>query len=54
VLRYSDYEYAEDFRKAMHLLTKDAVLDFNVSLSTYYLEYDADLSVEYDRKELAA
>ena len=51
---YSDDEFAEDFRRAMHLLTKDAVLDFKVSLSAYYLEHDADLSVEYDRQELAA
>ena len=51
---YSQDEYAEDFRRAMHLLTKDAVLDFKVSLSLYYLEHDADLSVEYDRQALAA
>ena len=51
---YSDTEYAEDFRRAMYLLTKDAVLDFKVSLDLYYLEHDADLSVEYDRQELAA
>ena len=51
---YSDTEYAEDFRRALHLLTKDAVPDFKVSLSAYYLEHDADLSVEYDRQELAA
>ena len=51
---YSDEEYAEDFRKAMHLLTKDTVLDFKVSLNCYYLEHDADLSVEYDRQALAA
>ena len=51
---YSEDEYAEDFRKAMHLLTKDAVPDFKVALSLYYLEHDADLEVEYDRKELAA
>jgi hypothetical protein len=30
------------------------VLDFKVSLNCYYLEHDADLSVEYDRQELAA
>ena len=51
---YSDEEFAEDFRKALHHLTKDAVLDFKVSLSANYLEHDADLSVEYDRHELAA
>ena len=51
---YSDEEYAEDFRQALHLLTKDAVLNFKVSLSAYYLEHDADLSIEYDRQALAA
>jgi len=50
---YSQEEYAEDFRRAMHLLTKNAVPDFKVSLSLYYLEHDADLEVEYDRQELA-
>ena len=51
---YSQEEYAEDFRKAMHLLTNDAVPNFKVSLNAYYLGHDADLSVEYDRQELAA
>jgi hypothetical protein len=51
---YSQEEYAEDFRRALHLLTKDVVPDFKVSLSLYYLEHDADLSVEYDRLDLAA
>ena len=50
----TDEEYAENFRKAMHLLTKNAVPDFKVSLALYYLEHDADLEVEYDRQELAA
>ena len=51
---YSQDEYAEDFRKAMHLLTKDAVLDFKVALNAYYLEHDPDLEAEYSREELAA
>jgi len=51
---YSDEEYAEDFRRALHLLTKDAVPDFKVSLNAYYLEHDPDLEIEFDRKELAA
>ena len=51
---YSDTEYAEDFRRAMHILTKNVTLDFRVSLDLYYLEHEADLSVEYDRQELAA
>ena len=51
---YSEDEFAEDFRKAMHLLTQEVTLDFRVSLDLYYLEHDADLSVEYDRQELAA
>jgi len=51
---YSQEEYAEDFRRAMHLLTKDAVPDFRVSLNAYYLEHDPDLEVEYDRQELMA
>ena len=51
---YSQEEYAEDFRRAMHLLTQDAVPDFKVSLNMYYLERDPDLDVEYDRQELAA
>ena len=50
---YSEDEFAEDFRKAMHLLTQEVTLDFRVSLDLYYLEHDADLSVEYDRAELA-
>jgi len=29
---YSQEEYAEDFRRVLRLLTKDAVLDFRVSL----------------------
>ena len=51
---YSDEEFAEDFRKALHLLTKDVAQDFKVALNAYYLEHDPDLEVEYDRKELAA
>jgi len=51
---YSDEEYAEDFRKALHLLTKDAVPDFKVSLNCYYLEHEPDIEVEYSRQELAA
>ena len=51
---YSDEEYSEDFRKALHLLTKDAVPDFKVSLNLYYLEHEPDFEVEYDRQELAA
>ena len=52
---YSQEEYAEDFRKAMHLLTKDVVEpDFKVSLNAYYLEHDPDLEIEYSREELAA
>ena len=51
---YSQEEYAEDFRRALHLLTKDAVPDFNVSMDLYYLEHDPDLEVEYDRQDLAA
>ena len=44
----------EDFRRALHLLTKDAVPDFKVSLNLYYLEHEPDFEVEYDRQELAA
>ena len=51
---YSQDEYAEDFRRALHLLTKDAALDFKVALNAYYLEHDPDLEVEFDRSELAA
>ena len=52
---YSQEEYAEDFRKAMHLLTKDvAEPDFKVALNCYYLEHDPDLEVEHSREELAA
>ena len=51
---YSEDEYAEDFRKAIRLLTKDASLDFKVALSLYYLEHDPDLHVSFDRSELAA
>ena len=51
---YSQEEYAEDFRRAMHLLTKDAVLDFKVSLNAYYLEHEPDLEIEFDQQELAA
>ena len=50
---YSDEEYAEDFRRALHLLTKDAVPDFKVSLNCYYLEHEPDIEVEYSRQELA-
>jgi len=50
---YCQEEYAEDFRKALHLLTKDVVPDFKVSLNCYYLEHDPDFEVEYDRRELA-
>ena len=46
-------EYAEDFRKAIRLLTKDVTLDFKVALSLYYLEHDPDLHVTFDRQELA-
>jgi hypothetical protein len=51
---YSEDEYAADFKKAMSILTKDVTLDFKVSLSLYYLEHDADLAVEYSRKDLSA
>jgi hypothetical protein len=51
---YSQEEFAEDFRKALHLLTKDVALDFKVAISLYYLEHDADLEAEYTRQELAA
>ena len=51
---YSQDNYAEDFRKAMHLLTKDVALDFKVAISCYYLEHDPDLEIEYSREELAA
>ena len=51
---YSHEEYAADFRRALHFLTKDVVPDFRVSLNCYYLEYEADLAVEYSREELAA
>jgi len=51
---YSQDDFAEDFRRALHLLTKDVSQDFKVALSLYYLEHDADLEVEYDRAELAA
>ena len=51
---YSDEEYAEDFRRALYLLTKDAVPDFKVSLNCYYLEHEPDIEVEYSRQELAA
>ena len=51
---YSDEEYSEDFRRALHLLTKDAVPDFKVSLNCYYLEHEPDIEVEYDRQELVA
>jgi len=50
---YSQEEFAENFRRAVHLLTKDVVPDFKVSLNCYYLEHDPDLEVEYDRRELA-
>ena len=50
----SQEDYAEDFRRALHLLTQNATLDFKVSLYLYYLEHDPDLSVEYNRQELAA
>jgi len=53
-IAYSEDDYAEDFRKAMSLLTKDATHDFKVSLSLYYLEHDPDLHVTFDRQELAA
>jgi hypothetical protein len=51
---YSEDEYAADFKKAMHFLTKNTTLDFKVSLSLYYLEHDADLAVEFSRKDLSA
>jgi hypothetical protein len=51
---YSQDEYAENFRKALHLLTKDVLQDFKVALNMYYLEHDPDLEVEYSRQELAA
>ena len=50
---YSEDEYAEDFQKAMRLLTKEVLQDFNVSLSLYYLEHDPDLYVSFDRQDLA-
>ena len=51
---YSEEEYAEDFRRAMHLLTKDVSQDFQVSLSAYYyLEHDPDLYVSFERQDLA-
>jgi hypothetical protein len=51
---YSEDEYAADFKKAMGILTKDVTLDFKVSLSLYYREHDADLAVEFSRKDLSA
>jgi hypothetical protein len=51
---YGEDEYAEDFKKAMHLLTKDVTQNFKVSLALYYLEHDADLAVEFSRKDLSA
>ena len=52
----SEEEFAEDFRRAVHLLTQNvsAELQFRASLDLYYLEHEADYSVEYDRQELAA
>jgi hypothetical protein len=50
----SEDEFADEFRRAIHTLTKDVTLDFKVSLHLYYLEHDPDLAVEFDRKELAA
>jgi hypothetical protein len=51
---YSEDEYAADFKKAMSILTKDVTPDFKVSLGLYYLEHDADLAVEFSRKDLSA
>jgi hypothetical protein len=50
----SEEDFAEDFRRAMHRLTKDVTQDFRVSLSLYYLEHDPDLYMSFDRQELAA
>ena len=50
----SQEEYAEEFRKAVGRLTQDVSIDFQAMLDLYYLERDADLSVEYNRQELAA
>ncbi|MDR0327795.1 MAG: hypothetical protein LBI05_05820 [Planctomycetaceae bacterium] len=50
----SEDEFAEDFRKAVHRLTKDVSQDFRVSLSLYYLGHDPDLYMSFDRQELAA
>jgi hypothetical protein len=38
----------------MSILTKDGTLDFQGSLGLDYLEHDADVAVEYSRKELSA
>jgi hypothetical protein len=50
----SEDEFADEFRRAIHTLTKDVTLDFKVSLHMYFLEHDPDLAVEYNRQELAA
>ena len=50
---YSEAEYAEDFQKAMALLTKDVPQDFKVTLSLYYLEHGPDLYVSFERQDLA-
>ena len=52
----SEEEFAEDFRRAVHLLTQNvsAAVQFRASLDLYYLEHEADYSVEYDRTDLAA
>ena len=49
----SEYDFADEFRRALHLLTKDIALDFKASLHLYYLEHEPDLSVEFDRQALA-
>jgi hypothetical protein len=48
-------EFAEEVRQAIYLLTQTvpASINFRLSLDMYYLEHDPDLSVEYDRAELA-
>ena len=50
---YSEDEYAADFQKALHILTKGTALDFKVSLSLYYLEHDPDLYLSFNRQDLA-
>jgi hypothetical protein len=52
----SEEEFGDEVRRAVHLLTQDVPpsVNFRLSLDLYYLEHDADYSVEYDRAELAA